>query len=886
MSGVNSTRMSMFLLVKTSVPKREVPLSTVADVIRFDAVKRTDSQAKARAALFAGLAAGGDEAESAKGVFKRFKEVTYPLVSFSCKFKGSRSKDTGAFTHTGLYCLDYDGLPDEAAARSIVTTASNDPHVALAWVSPSGLGAKVVVYGNLTPDENEEHKGLVARIASLYDPRYGVAHDTNAVDVSRITYINPDPDLYYNPDAVPLALEEIPDVEDWDGLSEPAPDYDAPEMHGEESEPKDDRWEEASVRERAEGSLKAIERDLCGGPYRMGTNTYGRAASLTWALSQYVEGDAVVCNAWLAKLKGDGRFADKTDERNFLNKWKGTERLTVSAGAWVALVKREAESKGVECPLPKGTRRGNRYTSSPSPDAQRKRRQRGRDEADGMSETAALPEFCRLLPIEKTEGLRVLEFARHRLRRVVAQGGGDYAIICDGDGMWHRLDWRINDMPVAAVKDAVTAARADTIEYVNSMDREDVAKALEKNWASGSMHWKAMANLMSIEACSVYQPVEAVSEADLNRRADHKVIPLAGGGAWCLRENRRLSPADTMPMLLMASGWHIPEPDMAGLLLDGPEIDAMKNVIEGRFAGVFERLAMRLLGPGKTVDVIQVQLSSYGKSTLFEIVKGAFPGSVDVISGKNAFSQQGTKFDALGKKLCGGPWVVFVDECEKGQGEKPLIIGSESVTAVTGTVLSVEEKGKPERSMRRTATPVLLGADWPYFNADAQGMKTRFVWALELPDSIGVMTTEERELLLSPAALTYLRTWMVAKAHELLTKTDNPDEATRTERSNACVAEMMEARTDPWVIALHAKYREAVAGSVSAKDLTAFFESQHEQLGLEVPHANIRGALMRRAFPHAKSKRNAQGIIWRGFEEREQAGVYDDDDDVDDRFPF
>ena len=482
-----------------------------------------------------------------------------------------------------------------------------------------------------------------------------------------------------------------------------------------------------------------------------------------------------------------------------------------------------------------------------------------------------------------------MEFSRHRLRRVIAPGGHNYAIICDGEGLWHRLDWRNNDQPVAAVKDAVVAARRDTLEYIHSQEGgAPLADGLPTVWPGGSSHWKSIAHLMAIEACSAYEAVEDVAEGDLNRRGQNEVIPIAGGGGWSLRENRRLSPADMMPMLLMASGWHVPEPDMSALDATGPEVDMMRDAIEGRFAGVFERMSTRMIGPSKTVDIIQAPLSSYGKSTLIDILKECFPGSVDVISGKNAFSQQGTKFDALGKKLCGGAWAVFVDECEKGQGDKPLIIGSEAITAVTGTTLSVEEKGKPERSMLRTATPILLGADWPFFNADAQGIKTRFVWAVELQDSAGIMTSQERSMLIAPAAVAYLRAWMVKKAHELLNSGDDPDMATRTEFSNSCVAEMMETRSDPLVAVLHENYEENPTESVTASEITMLLKTHALEIGVDEPQTNVRGALLRRAFPHIRSKRSAAGNLWVGIQPRRvpDAPLTNDYDDADDDLTF
>lgn len=103
--------------------------------------------------------------------------------------------------HTGLLQLDFDGLNGTlAAARQKI---SGDPHVAAAFVSPSGDGLKV-----LLRIDGTRHEESVRAAAKYFADTYGLKHDPQVKEPARLCFVSHDPDLFRNTEATAFPIPD------------------------------------------------------------------------------------------------------------------------------------------------------------------------------------------------------------------------------------------------------------------------------------------------------------------------------------------------------------------------------------------------------------------------------------------------------------------------------------------------------------------------------------------------------------------------------------------------------------------------------------------------------------------------------------------------------
>ena len=103
--------------------------------------------------------------------------------------------------HTGLLQIDFDGLNGTlAAARQKI---SGDPHVAAAFVSPSGDGLKV-----LLRIDGSRHDESVRAAAKYFADTYGLKHDPQVKEPTRLCFVSHDPDLLRNAEATVFPIAD------------------------------------------------------------------------------------------------------------------------------------------------------------------------------------------------------------------------------------------------------------------------------------------------------------------------------------------------------------------------------------------------------------------------------------------------------------------------------------------------------------------------------------------------------------------------------------------------------------------------------------------------------------------------------------------------------
>lgn len=110
--------------------------------------------------------------------------------------------------HSGLICIDADDVPDPA---TMVATVGADPHCALAFVSPTGTGAKFVIRVPISDAEGHKERTFPA-VAAYLSKTYGLIADDACNDVVRLCYASHDPNAVLNLNANMLPVPVGPPV--------------------------------------------------------------------------------------------------------------------------------------------------------------------------------------------------------------------------------------------------------------------------------------------------------------------------------------------------------------------------------------------------------------------------------------------------------------------------------------------------------------------------------------------------------------------------------------------------------------------------------------------------------------------------------------------------
>ena len=531
-----------------------------------------------------------------------------------------------------------------------------------------------------------------------------------------------------------------------------------------------------------------------------------------------------------------------------------------------------------------GATAGRPRDANPTKAALMKRDRRARDAIDAEADKYDLPPHLRILPEEECDVARVLMYNADHLLRVQTQSAVR-SMISDASGLWHPMDYRVSDRGIGATIDVLDRSRCMALAELAERAKErpelaEYAKRLSRLWYDRANHHLAVARSLSYAASSTVKGVATVVEDQMNDRGQHVVMPVKGGGAWSFKDARWIDADELRGMKLLYSGWDIPRPNPDDLHAAGPEIDAMKTAIAGRYRDLYERLSVGLLGPNrKSIDTVRMPQSNHGKTTAGALIEAAFPGSTVVASGKNAFSVQAIKFDAIMLDLAGGAWITIVDEVSKGAGNTELEIDSATITHCTNERLKIEPKGEKTVTKRRTSGTLLIGDDWPGVDVDEQGMATRLTWARDYEDSeCGPMTATMRALLFSPKALAYLRMFMCEQAHEAYLSGDR-DAHGRTPQSDTSLRSFFAARRNPYVAALKAHFQSAKDGRLKAADIKLIVEGATTDIDDAKLSYKHMARFIRMAFPNAKRHRARDGFYWFGIAKKASNSLNEVDDD-------
>ena len=113
-----------------------------------------------------------------------------PAICFSGKF--TKRNDASITEHSGLICLDFDNFPSEKLMLEEKQLISKDRYTYAVFISPSGLGLKVLVK---IPEEVETHKQFFNSLQHHYGSEF---FDETCKNISRVCYESYDPLIYIN----------------------------------------------------------------------------------------------------------------------------------------------------------------------------------------------------------------------------------------------------------------------------------------------------------------------------------------------------------------------------------------------------------------------------------------------------------------------------------------------------------------------------------------------------------------------------------------------------------------------------------------------------------------------------------------------------------------
>ena len=131
-----------------------------------------------------------DPAAKAKDAVKKLKEGL-PGVCPSGTF--SRRENAALIEHSGFLVADIDSFPNAEALGQVRSRLIEDPHVQALFVSPTGVGIKVLI--RIQPNGTAHRRSFLA-VQKHFRERYNTEIDRQCCDESRLCFVSCDPEAY------------------------------------------------------------------------------------------------------------------------------------------------------------------------------------------------------------------------------------------------------------------------------------------------------------------------------------------------------------------------------------------------------------------------------------------------------------------------------------------------------------------------------------------------------------------------------------------------------------------------------------------------------------------------------------------------------------------
>lgn len=102
-----------------------------------------------------------------------------------------------------LVILDFDKLAKEDLPH-LLAQAREAPYTVACWISPRGMGIKVIVCPAVEMElVRANHKAVYKRVKEWYEQRLGIEADASGSDSGRLCIVSYDPNLYLSPRFIP-----------------------------------------------------------------------------------------------------------------------------------------------------------------------------------------------------------------------------------------------------------------------------------------------------------------------------------------------------------------------------------------------------------------------------------------------------------------------------------------------------------------------------------------------------------------------------------------------------------------------------------------------------------------------------------------------------------
>ena len=275
----------------------------------------------------------------------------------------------------------------------------------------------------------------------------------------------------------------------------------------------------------------------------------------------------------------------------------------------------------------------------------------------------------------------------------------------------------------ASLRDRIISGREAAREELRNnqplLDLEDWWYQLDVR----QRHWNAVlvnvCDYLQARGQSVHD-IPAVPDARWD--SQRGVVPVLDPvGALDLKDaGQFLNPDQLLPMYVEDRGWEIPVPDLYAPI----HTDAW-DIIEQRYGWILaERMAAALLGPGKNIDAIIVEMPNWGKDAWISWLELCLPGAVAQFPNSSVLSERGNRFSQAYYPLTQSV-LVFFNECDKLDRNIP----PGTLNAMVADRLVIELKYVNPRDIKRVGTPVFVGNGKPVLDGTQLGTDARFQWA-------------------------------------------------------------------------------------------------------------------------------------------------------------
>lgn len=129
-------------------------------------------------------------------------KLKLPCFMLSATTATGGHKTADIATHTGLLQIDVDGVGEHNAAM-IRDRLGSDPHFLAVWLSPGANGVKGIFR---IPADLARHRLSFEAASKYLATAHGINIDPKCSDPSRLCFVSFDPDLRFNPEAVPISI--------------------------------------------------------------------------------------------------------------------------------------------------------------------------------------------------------------------------------------------------------------------------------------------------------------------------------------------------------------------------------------------------------------------------------------------------------------------------------------------------------------------------------------------------------------------------------------------------------------------------------------------------------------------------------------------------------